>query len=487
MASVSTFALSAFAQAHWAQFRGPNGQGVAADGEPPTSFSVNSNVVWKLTTPPGHSSPCVWGDRIFLTGVDEKQLVVLGIDRKTGKELWRQKIPVAKLEKHHATSSPVSPTPAADGERVYVYCGSFGLIAYDHDGQEKWQYPIPTPKNKYGMATSPILFGNSVILVQDVEEGASRILALHRADGTMQWEQPRPLFPSGWSTPMIWSNADQPELIVLGSGRLTAYDPASGQERWWVSGFPQETVALPVAGDGLVYASSAALGGRGNQKLDIAFMWKDLLQYDANQDGKVQIQEIPENYRLILRPELPKDHPGYAFPAPFRGMAQGMDADRDGALTEAECVSFGAGFETFSAPVLVGVRPGGKGDVSQSHVAWQMRRGIPEVPSPLFYQGLIYQVRDGGLITCVDAKDGSVRYQDRLGVGGQYCASPVAGAGRIYLVSQSGTVSVLKSGESTLSILARNELAEPVFATPAIVGRTIVVRTKEHLYTFGEL
>ena len=473
-----------FAQPHWPQFRGPNGTGISHDGRPPIQFGVDQNVTWKTAAPAGHSSPCVWGDRIFVTGVEEKKLITLAIDRSTGRELWRKAVSVEKLEEHHPTSSPVTATPAADGERVYAYFGSFGLMAYGHDGQEAWRKPIPTPKSKYGMASSPILYRDALIQLIDTDGGDSRLLAFNRKTGKPLWMQERTQFTAGWSTPLIWSHDGQDDLVALGISRLMAYDPLTGAPRWWVDGFPQETVNSPVAGDGMLFASSAALGGRGNEKLDPNF-WPELLKMDRNSDGKLQFDEIPNEYQLVLRSDLPKDHPGYAFPAPFKAMYKNADTDKDGALSEEEMkVSMGR-FETFTKPVLMAIRPGGKED-AKHNVAWEMRRGIAEIPSPLFFQGAIYMVRDGGLLTCVAAKDGSVRYQERLGVGGQYAASPVAAAERIYVASQSGTVIVIKPGESAPEILARNNLREPIIATPAIVENTLGVRTAENLYAFGQ-
>lgn len=144
-----------------------------------------------------------------------------------------------------------------------------------------------------------------------------------------------------------------------------------------------------------------------------------------------------------------------------------------------------ARFETFTKPVLMAIRPGGKEDAKQN-IAWEMRRGIAEIPSPLYIEGAIYMLRDGGLLTCVTAKDGSVRYQERLGVGGQYAATPVAAAGRIYVASQTGTVIVFKPGATAPEILARNDLRESIMATPAIVDNTLVVRTAGNLYAFGQ-
>jgi outer membrane protein assembly factor BamB len=212
-----------------------------------------------------------------------------------------------------------------------------------------------------------------------------------------------------------------------------------------------------------------------------------MLKMDRNGDGKLQFDEIPDDYQLVLRPELPRDNPGYAFPAPFKKsfLFRNADTDNDGALSEAELKAKLAGFETFTKPILMAIRPGGKDDARQN-VAWEMRRGIAEIPSPLYFQGAIYMVRDGGLLTCIAAKDGSVRYQERIGVGGQYAASPVAAAGRIYVASQTGTVIVFQPGTSAPEVLARNDLREPIMATPAFAENTILVRTADNLYAFGQ-
>jgi len=479
-------APATLAQPHWPQFRGPNGAGISPNGQPPIHFGPDQNATWKVGAPAGHSSPCVWGDRVFVTGVDGNKLITLAINRLTGKELWRKSVSVEKLEEHHPTGNPVTATPTADGERVYVYFGSFGLLAYGHDGTEAWRKPIPTPKSKYGMAASPILYKDGLIQLLDTDGGDSRLLALNVKTGEPLWTQERLRFKSGWSTPCIWSHDGLDEIVAVGNSRLMAYDPQTGAPRWWVDGFPQETVSSPVAGGGMLFASSAALGGRGNEKTD-PHIWQGMLKLDRNGDGKLQFDEIADDYQLVLRPELPKDHPGYAFPAPFKKsfMFKNADTDNDGALSEAEMKAKLAGFETFTKPVLMAIRPGGKDEAKES-VAWEMRRGIPEIPSPLYFQGALYLVRDGGLLTCLEAKDGTVRYQERLGVGGQYAASPVAAAGRIYLASQSGTVIVFKPGESAPRILARNDLRDSIMATPAIVENTMVVRTAGHLFAFGQ-
>src|SRR5688572_383867 len=127
------------AASHWPQFRGPGGTAVAeTDATPPTHFGPGTNVIWKTALPPGHSSPCIWGDKIFLTGLDQGKLETLCVSRTDGRVIWRQAAPVAKVEETHRIGSPAASTAATDGQAVYVYFGSFGLLAYDFDGTEHW-------------------------------------------------------------------------------------------------------------------------------------------------------------------------------------------------------------------------------------------------------------------------------------------------------------------------------------------------------------
>ncbi len=303
---------------NWNQFRGPNGQGVAEAERIAVQFSPDSNVLWKTAIGAGKSSPVIWNGRIFLTvkeSADGKELVTLAIDREDGKILWRQAVQAETKVRFHPMNGPASITPAADEKHVYIYFGTYGLLCYDHDGNKVWERKIETPKNKYGMATSPILYEDKVILVLDGDGGSSRLLAVNRDTGETAWEQPRSLFKAGWSTPTIWRHGDAEELVVLGSKRLTSYDPSTGAEIWWAGGFPQETVSIPAAGEGLLFASAAALGGRGDDKWDAAGTWRMTVEeFDRNHDNQIQRDEMTKGFAFIQRPELPKDNPGYGLP-----------------------------------------------------------------------------------------------------------------------------------------------------------------------------
>lgn len=336
------------------------------------------------------------------------------------------------------------------------------------------------------MATSPILYRDTVILVQDGDDGRSRLLALRADTGETVWEQPRPLFKAGWSTPMIFRHGAAEDLIVLGSRRLTAYDPATGQERWWAGGFPEETVGVPAAGDGLLFASGAALGGRGDDHWDAAATWRTTTaEFDQNRDGQIQRVEMTEGFAFIQRPELPRDHPGYGLPVrDMDVLLKIFDHDKNGVISEGEWMATMAGFAAISHPTLVALRPGASGDARPIHVAWELRRGIPETSSLLCHRGRLYLMRDGGLLTCLEAATGRELFRERIDAPGQYIASPIAAGDRLLVASVQGVVTVIQIAD-TLTVLARNELGEGIYATPVVAGDRLYLRTAGHLYAFG--
>ncbi|UCD50218.1 MAG: PQQ-binding-like beta-propeller repeat protein [Phycisphaerales bacterium] len=474
----------------WNQFRGPNGQGVAPTARIPADFGPGTNVLWRTAAPAGHASPVIWDERLFLTAFesdDADELVTLAIDRDSGAILWRRAVTSATEGRFHTLNNPASSTPAADEKHVYAYFGTHGLLCYDHAGQVIWQRKLEVPRSKYGMATSPILHEDRVILALDGDGGTSRLLAIQRDRGQMVWEQPRSLFKAGWSTPMIWRHGGAEELVVFGSKRLTAYDTTSGDELWWAGGFPPETVGVPVAGDGLLFASAAALGGRGDDKLDAAATWKTTVdEFDRNQDNQIQRDEMTEGFAFIQRPELPKDNPGYGLPVKDMDiLLRIFDHDRNRVISETEWMQTMAGFEAHSRPVLLAVRPGAIRNARPAHVAWEIRRGIPETPSPLYYRGRLYLLRDGGLLTCLDAATGKERFRERIGAPGQYIASPIAAGDKIIAASVRGIVTVIQI-EDELHVLARNRFGEKIFATPAVAEDRLYLRTVRHLYALGQ-
>ncbi len=463
----------------WSQFRGPGGQGVAVgDRRPPVEFGRDRGMRFRVEVSPGNSSPCVWGDRVFLTGARDRQLETVCLDAATGAERWRRSVEVEVLEKGHRINSAASPTPAADGARVVVYFGSFGLLCYDHDGEEVWRRPLPAAANTFGTAASPVIDGEHVILVRDTNE-ASWVEVMRATDGETLWRVDRSGFPSAWSTPVVWRRGDAVELLVYGAFRLTAYDLATGDERWSVPGLADEPCITPALGEELVYVTSYNM--RTNPEVVGLPSFETLLaEYDDDGNGTLSRREVGPNRSILSRMDADGegDHP-------LRGFFRFLDRDADGQLSAAEWQRMFDWLSTFEhRNAVVAIRPpdAAGGEVA---IAWQFGRGIPECPSPLVHEGKVYLVKNGGMVSCLDAATGALHYQGRLGAGGPRYSSPVVGGGRIYAASARGVITVFAAGD-TLDVLAHNDLGERIMATPALVDGVIYVRTEAALYAFAE-
>jgi len=404
----------------WPQFRGPNSSGLGA-GKPPVHFGPGQNVQWKTAVGSGLSSPIIWADRVFLTQFDpaDQKLATLCIDRGTGNILWHRAVAVEQIEKVHQLSSPAAATPATDGERVYVYFGSYGLLCYDLDGNLEWERRLPLPENPYGASASPIIAGELLVLNHQGKE--AYLLALNRGDGRTVWRTDRSQFKYGWSTPVRWRHDGVDEIVVLGGDfdpnqRLMAYDLATGAERWWVAGLPPCGKSTPVIGEGFLF---------------------------------------------LAAPDIILDQ-----------SAEKRDPDR------------AARFYAKNGNKLLAVRPGRTGEVAQTNIVWSERKGVPGVPSPLYYDGHLYTFKDGGLVFCRVAATGELLYNERLGTLGYYYSSPVAADHRIYIAAAEGVVTVIDAG-APLNVLATNKLDGAILATPALAADHIYIRTERDLYAFG--
>jgi outer membrane protein assembly factor BamB len=244
----------------WPQFRGPNSSGIGA-GNPPVHFGPGENVQWKTTVGAGLSSPIIWADRIFLTEFDResRKLATVYLDRPNGNIRWRRAVTPEKIEEVHYVSSPAGPTAATDGERVYAYFGSYGLVCYDLDGNLKWERRLPLPENPYGATASPIVAGELLVLNHQGKD--AYLLGVNARDGKTAWRTDRSKFQFGWSTPVHWRHDGTDEILVLGGDfepnqGLMAYDLATGAERWWVAGLPPCGKSTPVIGGGMVFLAA---------------------------------------------------------------------------------------------------------------------------------------------------------------------------------------------------------------------------------------
>jgi hypothetical protein len=265
MALLAVSTVSA-AEANWPQFHGPGGGGVAEPSDPPVLFGPDTAVLWKIPFPAGNSSPCIWGDRIFLTAFDHGALETVCVRRGDGSVLWRRAAPATKAESTHRLGSPATPTPTTDGRLVFAYFGSYGLIAYDLDGTERWRLSLRTPVVEFGTSASPVLSDGRLFLVCDQDEG-SFLLAVDAATGRTLWRVERPEFRRSFATPFLWRHDGSEELVVPGSIWLKSYRPSDGRELWTYSGTSRVACSSPVAGGGLLFSASWNVGGDADSRV----------------------------------------------------------------------------------------------------------------------------------------------------------------------------------------------------------------------------
>ena len=448
------------ADAQWTQFRGPNGSGVDSAAGYPVEFSPTKNVAWKAAVPYGQSSPVVAGGHVYLTAGESNKLVTICLNARTGRELWRREIPRQRTTKIYSANDPASPTPAADESGVIVFFPDFGLAAYTPEGKERWTLPLGPFKNFYGMAASPIVAGDMLVLVCDQQSG-SFILAVDRKTGRQRWKTERAGATVGWATPMVFRpSAGTAQLIVLGTTRLDSYALETGEPRWWMPLASMGGLGTPVvSGDTLMVSTLAA-----NEPWMPTFE-STLQTYDKDKDGRLSQQEFSADKEL-------GEHFGW------------IDANSDNFVTAAEWNDArSTGIGEYGA---VALRPANlRGKVEPAAALWRFKKNLPFIPAPLVYQGVFYMVKDGGIITSLDPATGKTlkegRTRDALG---EYYASPIAADNKVYLASGEGKISVLKSG-GDWQLLGVNDMGEEVHATPALSEGRIYVRTRSAIYCFA--
>jgi outer membrane protein assembly factor BamB len=415
----------------WLQFRGPNGTGVADGFTLPAEFGATKNLVWKTAVPFARSSPVVTADRVFLTASEGDKLITLALDRKTGKLLWRRDVVRARHMSIYKANDAASPSPVSDGKNVYAFFAELGLISYGPDGKERWRVPLGPFNSFYGMGGSPVLAGNTLVMVCD-HRANSFILALDARTGKELWKTSRTNF---------------------------AYSLDKGTRLWWVSRVGSYPKGVPVVGTDMVYV----LAEGADQPFFPPFE-ETLKKSDADKDQRIHRDEMKSEPDAL-------EHFGW------------LDANNDGYVDRAEydfvrnSTALGHG--------LTAVRLAGQGDVTASNVVWRMEKGYPNIPTPLIYRGVMYLMKEGGIVSTVDPANGKILKQGRTPDAlEEYYASPVAADGKIFLVSASGKVTVLKA-DAQWEILAMNDLGEEVWATPAIAGGNLFIRTRNALYSFG--
>jgi hypothetical protein len=337
------------------------------------------------------------------------------------------------------------------------------MAAFSIDGEELWRRPLPVTETEYGASSSPILAGGRLIQLVDQDSG-SYLIALNLEDGSQAWRVERPEMRRGFGTPVLWSHQGHADLVVPGTIFLAGLDPRTGTERWRIPGLARITCTSPVfEGVQLVAASWTTGGDRGADRIELPAFDDVLKTADRDGDGRLSLAELP---------------PGAA-----QERRKHLDGNRDGFVDRSEWESMASIFARVENQAFA-VEPDADGTLRESGVRWRFKRGLPYVASPLIHNQRVWLVKNGGLVTCMDARTGTPHFQEeRLGAGGDYYASPILAGGHLYFSSQRGVITVLRDTPQ-YQIAATADFGESIHASPAAVGNQLVVRTATHLYAF---
>lgn len=422
---------------NWPSFRGPQASGIAARQNLPDRWDARTgeNILWRTQIPGlAHSSPVVWGNRIFVTTAvssdpnatfrpglygdgdaskdrTRHRWMLYALDKRSGKILWEriahEGVPI---DKRHIKSTYANSTPATDGRIVVAWFGSQGVYAYDVNGRFLWKvdlgrldfgaYDIPT--YEWGSASSPIIWNNLVILQCDTQDD-SFMLALDATTGKTIWKTEREEIPS-WGTPTVATTSSGPELVANASNFIRGYDPRTGKELWRLGRSSKITAPTPVFADGMFVIAS----GRA-----------------------------PERPIFVVR------------------------AGARGDITLPE------------------------GKTSSEAVAWSRTGRGSYMPTPLIYDNILYVLANNGLLDAYDLPTGEEIYRQRLPlIGSGYSASPIAADGKLYLSNEDGEMLVIAAGRNFTHI-ATNTMGEMLMATPALSDGVMYVRSSKSLFAIG--
>lgn len=450
----------------WPQFRGPNCSGVSTSRNLPVEFSAAEKLRWEATLGEGISSPVVVAGRLFNTAMTAPQeFSVYCHEASTGKQLWRKSFATGSLPAVMPPNVPASSTPTADAERVYVYFSTLGMLALDaQTGDEKWRVPLDLPHYlmDWGAAASPILFHDLVVFCSD-DDLNSYIIGIDKRSGEVRWKTPRPEMLGGYSTPVVCETPQRAEIVVAGTGKMKGYDPATGEELWTCNTLLRTIMTSPVVRDDVVYLSVQSYGDTERILKFALLEWKD-----TNQDGKLTKAEVPKEF-------------GEKFDKADRNKDGFLEGDELDYAFQSPSNMAGGG------SIIQAIRAGGAGDVSKTHLLWNLKNKAPSnMASPLAVADQLFVVKKGGLCSSFDLETGKAHWETkRLGNLGEYFASPVAGDGKIYVTGENGFVVVLEQGHS-LNVLAKNDLGDTIIATPAIADGRLYFRTKEKILCIAE-
>jgi outer membrane protein assembly factor BamB len=386
------------ASTNWPRFRGPAGLGISPYTNVPTYWNAETGagILWKSKVPlPGHNSPIVWGDRVFISGADRDKREVYCFDAFSGKMLWQR--PVENLDPNKPEPPDVmedtgyaAPTMVTDGRRACAIFPTGDIACFDYNGRRLWAKSLGLPENAYGHASSLAMYRNLVLVQYDQampEDEKSKLIAFDILSGEIVWQTKRPVANS-WTTPIVVSVNGRDQLITAGDPWLIACEPASGAEIWRAKCLGTDLAPSPIYAGGLA---------------------------------------------LAIEPHTQ----------------------------------------------LVAVRPDGRGDVTETHIAWTFDENIPEICSPVSNGQFVFLLATNGLLTCVNVADGRMLWEKDLET--YFQASPSLVGDRLHLLSEKGLMFIVAAA-AEFEELNRCELAESCFASPAFADGRIYIRTAENLY-----
>jgi outer membrane protein assembly factor BamB len=437
----------------WTRFRGPNGSGVSTDKGYPVEFGPGKNMVWRTPVRPGKSSPVLTARHLFLTSYEDGKLYTECFDRATGKRLWEKSVDRARTELHNRLNHPAAITPVTDGENVYSFFKDFGMVAYDSAGRELWRVPLGPFHNSMGLGASPVMSGDHVVLVAD-QLRDSYIAAFDRKNGEIRWKTDREE-SEGWGTPLTFASGE-PLILTVSRGQFGAYNRA-GKRIATLRNLGTAVVGSPIVQGDMLYV----FGYGGDTPAPFSSRTAKL---DKNNDGKLTADEYGED--------------------PFlHGIAK-FSGNRDMVITEDEWDQKQR--EVGGPTAMTALRLQRTQSGLQATEVWRVDKGFNGViPTSIVVGGVLYVVKNGGILTSYDAATGKVLKAARLtGAIGGYSSSPVSAEGRVYFGSEDGKVSVVQSA-GEWEILRVNDIGEPIYATPALSGGAIYLRTDAALYRFG--
>jgi outer membrane protein assembly factor BamB len=418
------FARPVASAGDWPQWRGPAGNSTSDEIGLPTQWSEKEHIAWKTPLPEwGTSTPAIFGNAIFLTSETDGELLLLRIDKETGRIVWKQQVGsgqanrnakgMKRTSKYHRLHNLASPSPVTDGQRVIVHFGNGDLASYTFAGKEEWRRNLVTDYGPYtvwwGHANSPILFGDEVISVcmQDSLEGTGRetapsyLVAHDKRTGKLLWKTMRMTGADAeacdsYTTPVLIDAAGHPQMIVMGGTVLDAYDPANGKRLWELPGLMGgRLITGPTVADGLVYVTAG-----------------------------------------------------------MRGPLKAVKLSGHGRLEPATAV------------------------------AWKYTDSTPDTCCPVVMGGAIFMIADNGVATCLDAHTGSRIWRNRL-ASRDYKSSPLAADGHVYFFGQDGQCTVIDASRE-FRIVATNSLDDHFTASPAVSNGRIYIRGKKTLYAIGK-